>query len=254
MESRLHALLEVLAAALVTSDTAVEAKAVGIIVMTGQAVDRRVLPVRKIERNEVRRLHCGFAQRRCRGVPQEPAKNQNRDRHAAEHQSRMPAEYELPARSGSGAACATRLAAPQQHQNRPRRRREKQRPAPSPARIPGRRHHMRGRQCGEQATEQHVRGLEASMTGPKSAPDEGHRGQNDGQQHDRRGNAGHLVERSRGLQVLDHHAVRENEAADMQRQRDQCGPADERMQTQRQQGRRHRVARPQRRATQDDAA
>jgi hypothetical protein len=140
----------------------------------------------------------------------------------------MSPKDELPLGSGSAAGSVAWSAGTQQHQKRTNRDREEQHPASAPADIPVRRHDVRGGQTGEQTTEYHMRGLEASVTRPETANSRD-RAQNHDQKQQARRNPSELVERSRGLQVLNDRAVGENEAADVNSYRNQRGPADERM-------------------------
>src|SRR5208282_137613 len=137
----------------------------------------------------------------------------------------MSAKDELPLRSGSAASSVAWSAETQQHQKRTNRDCEEQHPASAPADIPVRRQDMHGGQTGEQTTEYHMRGLEASVTRPETANCRDRAQDHDQKQH-ARCNPCELVERSRGLQVLNDRAVGENEAADVNSYCNQRRPAD----------------------------
>ena len=225
-------------------------RAVGVVVMAGEAIDRTVFVVGEIELQPARAGDQGLAQLGIDRGRQKCRERRRADRHGAHDETRMPSEHPLHRRLPR---TWRRTPCPQQHEEGADRDRDVERTSPAAADVARRDDDVHGDERRQCAGKDDVRGLKASMTLPETAAQRPVGEQHEGDEQERGRDACELIERGGGLEILDDGAVGEQQPADMQRRQDERRPADCGVQAQGYEGRGVRIPRPQGRAAQGDA-
>lgn len=168
VEPRLDSLLQVCTTAAVACDASVEAPLVDVVVVTGEAVDVRVLVVREIERQSGHAIECRLAENRSYPAWRETSYSYGGNRDDRYDPSCVSPEYEQLAHA-QPASCNARRPGAQQHRDRPDGDEQRQGSLRGSADVSLGDDNVDGNQCDEQDPETHVGRLETPVARPQPA-------------------------------------------------------------------------------------
>ena len=252
VKPRLGSSAQIRPLAAVALDTQGCARSVGIVVVACEAIDRAMFVVREIELQPARAAQGWLAERSVDRCGEKGNQRRGTDRHRTHDEGGMPPEHQD--RVGRRLPCTLRRTpCAQQHNQGADRGRDVQSAPADAAEVAGRNDHMHRDERRQQASQDHVRGLKASMACPETAPQRAVREEHEQDEQEGRRDAGELIKRSGGLEILENGVVGEHQAADMKRRQNERRVTDRGVQAQGQKRRRLRVPWPDRSAAEENA-